>query len=108
MLPDSKIRCPYTAFARSCREIVAACDCPKFVHVQFTNPQTGELIDKYGCADAFAPLLTILNAQAANQTAAAVESFRNEVVKANESAVQERREVLADLLRPQSRLQALG
>lgn len=108
MLPDSKIRCPYTAFARSCRDIVTECECPKFVHVQFTNPQTGVAEDKYGCADAFAPILTIMGVQASNQTGAAIESFRNEVVKANESAVQERREVLADLLRPQSRLQALG
>lgn len=46
------------------------------------------------------PLLTILNAQASNQTGAAIESFRNEVVKA-ESAASEIRSAavqqLADL-----------
>lgn len=97
MLPDEKIKCPATAFARSCREVVAACDCPKFVHVKFTNPQSGEPVDKFGCADTFMPLLTILNAQAASQTAAATESFRNEVVKANEAAVAERRQALESL-----------
>ena len=94
MLPDSKVKCPATGFARSCREIVADCDCPKFVHVQFTNPQTGIAEDKYGCADAFMPLLTIMGIQASNQTGAAVESFRNEVVKADEAAARQRQEAL--------------
>lgn len=94
MLPDHKVKCPATGFARSCREIVAECDCPKFVHVQFRDPQTGIAEDKHGCADAFMPILTIMGIQATNQAAAATESFRNEVVKADETAARQRHEAL--------------
>lgn len=94
MLPDKNVRCPATGFARSCRDIVADCECPKFVAVKFRNPQTGELVDKNGCSDSFLPLLLIENAQMSRQTGAAVESFRNEVVKANDAAVQERQSLV--------------
>jgi hypothetical protein len=95
MLPDPKVRCPATGFARSCRDILAECDCPKFVSVKFRNPQNGELVDKFGCADSFIPLLLIENSQMSRQTGAAVESFRNEVVKTNEETVRQRQEALA-------------
>ena len=81
-MPDSNIRCPATGFAKSCREIVTQCDCPKFVTIRGRDPQTGAEIDRVGCVDGFLPLLLIENAQMARQTGAAVESFRNEVVKA--------------------------
>ncbi len=96
MLPDSKVKCPATGFARPCREIVAECECPKFVNVRGRDPQTGVEVDRYGCVDSFLPLLLIENAQQSRQTAAAVESFRNEVVKAGETAAEERRAVLAN------------
>lgn len=99
MLPDPKIKCPATGFARSCREIVAECDCPKFVNVRGRNPQTGADVDRYGCVDGFLPLLLIENAQMSRQTGAAVESFRNEVVKANEAAGQRQREALVEFAR---------
>jgi hypothetical protein len=83
MLPDPKIKCPATAFKRSCRDIVSKCDCPKFVSIKGQDPQTGAIVDRYGCVDGFLPLLLIENAQMSRQTGAAVESFRNEVVKAN-------------------------
>lgn len=97
MLPDSKIKCPATAFARSCRDIVVECECPKFVHVQFTNPQTGIAEDRYGCADAFMPLLTIMGIQQTRQAGAAIESFRNEVVKAKEEDAEARQNFLTGL-----------
>ena len=97
MLPDSKVKCPATGFARSCREIVAECECPKFVHIRGADPQTGVLADKYGCVDSFLPLLLIENAQMSRQTGAAVESFRNEVIRADENARRERRIALTEL-----------
>lgn len=90
MLPDSKIKCPAVAFKRSCRDIVVKCACPKFVNVKGRDPD-GTVIDRWGCVDSFLPLLLIENVMASAQTGAAVESFRNEVVKANNEAVQERR-----------------
>lgn len=98
MLPDPKVKCPATGFAKTCREILAECDCPKFVSIKMTNPQNGELIDKFGCVDSFLPLLLIENAQQARQTAAAVENFRNEVAKRDDAAVQERSAALERLM----------
>ena len=40
--------------------------------------------DEYGCAVSYLPLLTIENSQQTRQAGAAIESFRNEMVKSNE------------------------
>jgi hypothetical protein len=95
MLPDPKIKCPATGFAKSCREIIAEHDCPKFVSIKGHDPQSGNPVDRFGCVDSFLPLLLIENAQMSRQTGAAVESFRNEVVKAE----QEKREALLQFAR---------
>lgn len=87
MLPDPKLKCPATGFARSCREIVAGCDCPKFVKVVGVNPNDGQPVDRFGCIDSFLHMLLIENAQQQRQTGAALESFRNEVVRAGRAAV---------------------
>jgi len=94
MLPDPKVKCPATGFQRSCREIIAECDCPKFVSIKGSDPQTGTIVDRHGCVDSFLPLLLIENAQMSRQTGAAIESFRNEVVKANDETVRKRDELL--------------
>jgi hypothetical protein len=83
MLPDKNIKCPATGFAKSCREIVADCDCPKFVKISGVNPNDGQPVDHFGCIDSFMHMLLIENSQQQRQTGAAVESFRNEMVKAN-------------------------
>lgn len=85
MLPDKNILCPATAFAKSCRELCG--DCPKFVHIAGVNPNDGQPVDRFGCVDSFLPMLLIENSQQQRQTGAAVESFRNEMVKANESSL---------------------
>lgn len=59
--------------------------CAWFVQLRGTHPQTGKDIDEYGCAVAWAPILQIETAQQSRQAGAAVESFRNEMVKANET-----------------------
>jgi hypothetical protein len=99
MLPDPKIRCPATGFDRTCREIIAECDCPKFVKIAGTDPNTGVHIDKMGCVDSFLPMLLIENAKESRQTGAAVESFRNNVSKVAgallQVAVANRRDAIA-------------
>lgn len=50
-----------------------------------TNPNTGEPVDEWGCAVTWMPFMAVEIAQKSNQTGAAVESFRNEVVRANQS-----------------------
>ena len=44
------------------------------------HPQTGELIDEWGCEVTWMPTLLIENSQQQRQTGAAVESFRNETL----------------------------
>jgi translation initiation factor 2B subunit (eIF-2B alpha/beta/delta family) len=50
------------------------------------HPQTGQEVDEWGCAVTWMPMLTIENSQQQRQTGAAVESFRNEVVKSAEKS----------------------
>ena len=97
MLPDHKVKCPATGFARSCREIVAEHDCPKFVSIKGQDPQTGAIVDRHGCVDSFLPLLLIEIAQQTRQAGAATESFRNEVVKAKEEDAEARQNFLTGL-----------
>lgn len=55
--------------------------CAWYTQLRGTNPNTGEEIDEWNCAITWMPLMAVEIAQKSNQTGAAVESFRNEVVK---------------------------
>ena len=57
--------------------------CKFWDHLLGKSPQTGQPIDEYDCAIKWLPMLLIENAQQSRQTGAAVESFRNEMVKQN-------------------------
>ncbi len=59
--------------------------CAWFTQVRGTNPNTGKEVDEWACAIAWLPVLLIENSQQQRSTGAAVESFRNEVVKAHET-----------------------
>jgi hypothetical protein len=80
---EPKTNCPLDGF-NPCRQL----DCAWFMKVRGTNPNTGEELDDYGCSMAWLPVLMIENSQQQRQTGAAVESFRNEMVKANETSQQ--------------------
>ena len=56
--------------------------CAWFTCLRGTNPNTGAEVDEWVCAVAALPMLQIEVAKEARQGAAATESFRNEVVKA--------------------------
>jgi hypothetical protein len=60
--------------------------CSWFTQVRGTNPNTGKEVDEWACAISWLPVLLIENSQQQRSTGTAVESFRNEMVKANESA----------------------
>ena len=62
--------------------------CAWFTQVRGKNPQTGADVDEWGCAINWLPILMIENSQQQRSTGAAVESFRNEMVKANETSNQ--------------------
>ena len=91
MAKDAKILCPL--MGTECIEDGAIKDgelvkCRFWVHVQGTNPQTGETVSNGDCAFCWTPMLLSENSQQQRQTGAAVESFRNEMVKSNESSQQ--------------------
>lgn len=56
-------------------------DCLFWTQLRGTHPQTGAEIDEYDCAVRWLPILLIENAKEVRQGAAAVESFRNHVVR---------------------------
>ena len=58
--------------------------CMWHIKIRGQNPNTGEEVDDWRCSMAWIPLLAIENSQQQRQTGAAVESFRNEMVKAND------------------------
>ena len=62
--------------------------CSWFTQIRGTNPNTGKDVDEWGCAVTWLPMLTIENSQQQRQTGAAVESFRNEMVKAQQMSQQ--------------------
>ena len=77
---EPRQNCPLDKF-KPCRQL----DCAWYIQLRGTNPNTGQEVDDWGCAMAWMPILTIENSQQQRQTGAAVESFRNEVVKINEA-----------------------
>lgn len=61
--------------------------CAWFMQIRGKHPQTGADVDEWGCAVTWLPILQIETSQQSRHTSAAVESFRNEMVKANETNV---------------------
>ena len=76
---EPKANCPLDGF-NPCRQL----ECAWFMKIAGQDPQTGKDIDEWGCSMAWLPVLMIENSRQQHQTGAAVESFRNEMVKANE------------------------
>lgn len=78
--------------------------CAWFMQIRGKHPQTGQDIDEWGCTVAWTPLLLIENAKLQRETGAAVESFRNEMVKSNYSATAAMVEAIANNSKPQLRV----
>lgn len=78
-----KHNCPLNGF-EECRQM----DCAWFVKIAGTNPNSGKEIEEWGCAMAWMPVLLIEGAQQSRQTGAAVESFRNEMVRQNQQVLE--------------------
>jgi hypothetical protein len=76
---ESKANCPLDGF-NPCRQL----ECAWFMKIAGTNPNTGKEVEEWGCSMAWLPMLMIENSQQQRSTGAAVESFRNEMVKNNE------------------------
>ena len=74
----AKADCPF--WRGPCREH----ECRLYVQIQGKLPQSEEIVNRWDCSFAWLPFLLIENSQQQRQTGAAVESFRNEMVKYNE------------------------
>ena len=79
------LTCPLGA---KCEEIKdgAIHRCAWYTKLAGTNPNTGETVDEQGCAMSWLPMLMIENSMQQRSTSAAVESFRNETMQANQSS----------------------
>lgn len=77
---EPKANCPLDNF-NPCRQM----DCAWFIQVRGTNPNSGKEVDEWACSMAWMPILMIENSQQQRSTGAAVETFRNEMVKANQT-----------------------
>lgn len=78
---EVKDNCPLNKF-KPCKQF----ECAWFVQMRGNNPNTGEEVDEHSCAIAWLPVLLIENATQARGTSAAVESFRNEMVKGSKDS----------------------
>lgn len=79
--------------------------CAWFTKIVGYDSNTGKEVDEYQCAVAWLPMLLIENSGQQRQTGAAVESFRNEMVKANESS---QKILLASLMHSQPKEQPVS
>lgn len=59
--------------------------CAWYMHIRGLDPNTGQEVDHWGCSVSWMPMLLIENSQQQRSTSSAVESFRNEMVKAHET-----------------------
>lgn len=76
---EVKDNCPLNGF-EPCKKF----DCAWFIEIRGAHPQTGEEVSDWGCSMAMLPLLMIENAKQSSHNVAATNSFRNEMVKANQ------------------------
>ncbi len=75
--------CPFNG--RECSEVCHKC--PMWVQIRGHNPNTGAEIDRWDCSFALTPLLLVENSQQQRQTAAAVNSFHNEMSRNHAATV---------------------
>jgi hypothetical protein len=86
MSVKTELTCP---LGSKCEEIRnnALHRCAWFIELAGRNPNTGQEVNERGCAMAWMPVLLVENSQQQRSTAAAVESFRNEVVAVNKQTL---------------------
>lgn len=73
--------------------------CAWYIQLMGTSKNTGESVNEFGCAVAWLPMLLVENANEQRQTAASVDSLRNESVRNSDAT---RQVMIAGLFGPQS------
>lgn len=79
---EPSANCPLNSF-EPCKKL----GCAWFLKIAGTEPNTGKEVEDWGCAVAWLPILLIENAQVSRQSGAAIESFRNAMVSANQQVL---------------------
>lgn len=59
--------------------------CSNYINVAGRDPQTGEAVDDWRCADTWTPILLVQNAMLMQSVRQATESFRDEMIKSNQA-----------------------
>ena len=54
--------------------------CSWFTQIRGNHPQTGELVDEWGCAVSWMPILLIENSNKQRETNDTIQNFRNETL----------------------------
>jgi len=77
-----KLTCPLGHTCQKCEEDGTVLErCMWYVKMRGTNPNTGEELDKWGCAIAWQPILMTEATKEARTLSASVQGNRNEVKK---------------------------
>jgi len=76
--------------------------CAWSIELDGINPNTDQVVKERGCAMAWMPILLIENSRQQRSTAAAVESFRNDVANTNSTGVVQLAGILSS--RPMTKL----
>lgn len=81
------LTCP---LGSTCEEIKdgAIHRCNWYINMRGENPQTGEKTDEWGCAIPWQNIQMVELCRTNHSLGAAIESFRNEMVKGNEKTLQ--------------------
>lgn len=88
---DTDYLCPGTAFKKKCKALRASC--PKWIMIVGHNPNTGESINDFDCADKWVPTLLVEIAMRANQTSAEVSKLRSIVDKGMPEMIENEEEI---------------
>jgi hypothetical protein len=78
---DPSRKCP--RFKKKCLQH----GCTHFIALRGADPQTGQPIDEWGCADVWQVVAQLEGNKEMRQTAAAIESFRNEMVRGQQAVL---------------------
>jgi len=89
------MKCPL--WRRPMKQVCHTCEW--WTHVRGKHPQGEEVIDAWGCAISWLPLLTIENSQQQRQTAASVDKFASVVDRAAVESVALRAELVSKAVR---------
>jgi len=77
--PPDNMTCHEAGHKKKCKDLCM--NCWKWIQIQGHNPNTGETENRWKCADAWLPILTIENSQQQRATSVELNKLRNHIAK---------------------------